>query len=126
MKVPTTRFPRLLAFAAILFSHVSAFAQAPGSIDVPFAPTGFSGGGVVGPYPGGKVVVSGQGLYQSAAPVGVRPAIRLLDNGTIDPTFNLTTGAGDVTGHVVTADGHLMLYGRFSSFGDSRPSTSCG
>ncbi|KAB2667148.1 MAG: hypothetical protein DVB31_08325, partial [Verrucomicrobia bacterium] len=118
MRVPTTRFPRFLAFAAILFAHVSAFAQAPGSIDVPFAPTGFSGGGVVGPYPGGKVVVSGQSLYQSAAPVGVRPAIQLLDNGTIDPTFNLTTGAGDVTGHVVTADGHLMLYGRFSSFGD--------
>ncbi len=105
----------LVGTAAALFSF-STFSQTPGLIDLPFNPAGASGGAVVGPYPGGKIVLSGAGLYQTSPSFVIRPAVRFLENGTVDPAFSLASNPGEVSGHVVTAGGQLMLYGTFATF----------
>lgn len=92
----------------------AAVAQSAGSLDITFADPKINGGAVITPQPDGKLVVSGGSLYLSA-PFTFLNAVRLNDDGTVDPTFNAPGNA--VLGHALLPDGRIFVFGNFTTLG---------
>lgn len=92
-----------------------------GTLDSSFnTGTGFSGGGSNRLYSlktqaDGKIIVGG--VFASYNGTATNCLVRLNNDGTIDPTFNIGTGFnGRIRDIIVQADGKIIIAGAFSTF----------
>lgn len=110
---------RLLPFLLFLLALARpAAAQAPATLDPAFAYSSGFNGSVYGLLlqPDGKILVGGAFTTYNghAAP----HLIRLLPDGTVDPAFNVGSGAGGaVYTFALQPDGKILVGGFFSTYG---------
>jgi uncharacterized delta-60 repeat protein len=106
----------LLSFVCLLFSIAPIFAQLLG-VDPSFV-IGSSVNGTIRAmhvYPDGRILIAGHFTTYNGTTVG--RIVRLMPNGTIDPTFVAGTGAShDIRSMHVQADGKILISGIQSTY----------
>jgi len=116
MKIILSNFRIFLCLIFLIHQSKIGISQ-PGSLDLSFDP-----GSGTPTYvwascvqPDGKILIGGN--FTSYNGVSVNRIVRLNSNGSIDPSFNVGTGASwDVKSIVLQPDGKILVGGWFTSF----------